>query len=364
MLYLGDERTIENTTVFRDHEKPDVYWYLPNHIAIAQQDGRPVFSFLPYRIPKLKRAGAFLNFQANLQLPKQLEDTIKSKIKTAFGEWAKKARTIHLNPAPWDEGTAECMILDLKGSGGASNVPAVVSSDKGQPKAVQFVDRILGTVRPSLDNRNNAVFSIQLHQEGAEFLQAMWGQRKKDFSLGVFYSLKYTGLAPSFNAHISADMKRLYTHLGLNAEAQIKFVKVGIEAGIETAIRDQIIKYETTDFKKGQENKELAAWLRQFFTDKVISDWMQPVLTPVQVADKTNTRTRTFSSLYDDDDDDLVTSKTTATSGSGAGPVDPAPRPVSPPVTPAPGSGGTGDTGGGKKDTEVDDWFKELDKED
>jgi hypothetical protein len=360
MLYLGDERTIENTTVFRDHEKPEVYWYLPNHIAIAQQDGRPVFSFLPYRIPKLNnRGGAFLNFQANLQLPKQLEDTIKSKIKTAFGDWAKKVRgTIHLNPAPWDEGTAECMILDLKGSGGASNVPAVVSSsDKGQPKAVQFVDRILGTVRPSLDNRNNAVFSIQLHQEGAEFLQAMWGQRKKDFSLGVFYSLKYTGLAPSFKAHISADMKRLYTHLGLNAEAQIKFVKVGIEAGIETAIRDQIIKYETTDFKKGQENKELAAWLRQFFTDKVISDWMQPVLTPVRVADTTTgTRTRRFSSLYDDYDDDLVTSKTTATSGPGAGPIDPAPGPVSPPPN-APGSGGTGGAGGGK---EVDDWFKEL----
>jgi hypothetical protein len=355
MLYLGHERTIENTTVFRDHENPEVYWYLPNHIAIAQQDGRPVFSFLPYRIPKLKGAGAFLNFQANLQLPKQLESNIKSKIKAAFGEWGKKAKTISLNPAPWDEGTAECMILDLKGSGGTVNVPTVVSSDAGKPKTVQFVDRILGTVRPSLDNKNNAVFSIHLHQAGAEFLQAMWSQRKKDFSLGVFYSLKYTALAPSFNAHISADMKRLYTHLGLNVEAQIKFVKVGIEAGIETAIRDQIIKYETTDFKKGQENKELAEWLRQFFTDKVISDWMQPVLSPARVADESDTgtrRPRRFSSLYDDDEDDLVTSKTTATSrrggGGGTG-----------------GGNGGGGTGSGKKDKEaVDDWFKELEEED
>src|SRR5438477_10547128 len=113
MLYFDEPRTIEWTTVFRDDEDPNRYWYLPNHISLAQRDGKPVFQLIRYGGKKGAPGGAFLNFEVNLELPEQLVGRIKARIPTLFGEWGMQATPdkLSLNVVQWDSGTVQCMAL-------------------------------------------------------------------------------------------------------------------------------------------------------------------------------------------------------------------------------------------------------------
>ena len=72
--------------------------------------------------------------------------------------------TPRLAVVPFDEGTVQCVALNLQGAGGTVATPPA--------GAFNAVETILGAVMPSLHGDNSASFSLVLSQEGATILRA------------------------------------------------------------------------------------------------------------------------------------------------------------------------------------------------
>jgi hypothetical protein len=275
MLLLGKPvTTVDGLEVYADHADPDLFWVLPGPVSLARrgQDRRAAFTFIKYKPAAVAggaKGGGFLMFETNLHLDKELERRILSKV-SAFARGRAK-----LSVVPFDEGTVQCVALNLQGSGGTSAPTAA----NGTFNAVQ---QILGATTPSLHGDNTASFSLTLSQEGAIILEKAF--QEKTTPVGVIYDLKFTGMRPALDVKITADFKRVYDQFSAGLEAQVYFVRAGLEAGFEKLVQDGVIKIEVTDYTGEADMDEKEKWALDFFKDKLLSEWFEPTLTPGQIA--------------------------------------------------------------------------------
>jgi hypothetical protein len=275
MLLLGAKTaTVEGVTVFSDHADPNQFWYLPAPVALGRKsaDAQAPFTFIMYKPAVVQsgvHGGGFLMFDVNLQLDKEIENKILSRVSSmAPGQPV-------LTPVPFDEGTVKCIALDLQGSGGTTATPA-------PPGAFNAVEKILGASVPSLQGDNDAIFSLTLSQEGAIILKQAYEQGTAP--IGVIYDLKFTGLQPALHVKITADFKRIYQHFSASIEGQYYFLKASIEAAFEELVQEGAIKIEVQDFSGTDDQKQQEQWALAFFKDKLLTEWFEPTLTPGEVS--------------------------------------------------------------------------------
>lgn len=274
MLLLGSKTiTVEGITVFPDHADPAQFWYLPGPVSLARRDdGQAVFTFIKYKPAAVAggaKGGGFLMFEVNLRLNPTLERRITAKL-ASFAKGKPKLAVV-----PFDEGTVQCVALNLQGPGGTA--AAAVA-----PGSFNAVEKILGASVPSLHGDNSAVFSLTLSQEGATILEKAFEQGTEP--VGVIYDLKFTGMRPSLNVKITADFKRIYEQLSGSVSAQIYYVSAGIDAAFEKLVQDGAIKIEVIDFTGEADQKEKEEWALNFFKEKLLTEWFQPSLPPGQIA--------------------------------------------------------------------------------
>lgn len=270
MLLLGSRSiTVEGITVFPDHADPDQFWYLPGPVQLGNRpDGHKAFTFIQYRPAAVAggaKGGGFLTFQVDLRLDKALERRILSRLR------AVAKGTPRLTVVPFDEGTVQCVALNLQGEGGAVAQPA-------GPGSFNAVEQILGAGVPSLQGDNTAAFSLTLSQEGAVILRKAFEQGTTP--VGVIYDLKFTGMRPALNVEITADLSRVYDQLSGGVEAQVYFVKAGIDAAFEKLVQDGAIKIKVVDFTGEDDEKEKERWALDFFKENLLRQWFEPTLAP------------------------------------------------------------------------------------
>ncbi|MBO9522996.1 MAG: hypothetical protein J7518_15800 [Nocardioidaceae bacterium] len=270
MLLLGSRSiTVEGITVFPDHADPDQFWYLPGPVRLADRaDGQKAFTFIEYRPAAVAggaKGGGFVTFQVDLKLDKALERRIMSRLRSV----AKG--TPRLTVVPFDEGTVQCVALNLQGEGGVAAQPA-------GPGSFNAVEQILGAGVPSLQGDNTAAFSLTLSQEGAVILRKAFEQGTTP--VGVIYDLKFTGMRPALNVEITADLSRVYDQLSGGVEAQVYFVKAGIDAAFEKLVQDGAIKIKVIDFTGEDDEKEKERWALDFFKENLLRQWFEPTLAP------------------------------------------------------------------------------------
>jgi len=269
VLRLGDGvQTIEGVTVFPDHADKSVYWYLAAPVSLARrQDGHAQFTFIKYKPAAVEggaNGGGFLMFTSALALDKATEAKIRSKLHSEDGP-------PKLTAVQFDEGTVQCVSLNLQGSGGTSAAAAAEGS-------FNAVETILGAQKPSLIGDNNAVFGLTLSQEGATILEQALEQGTTP--IGVVYDLKFTGLRPALDVKITADFERCYKQFSASLNASVYFLKVGIDAGFEKLVQDGAIKIEVTNFSTDADKSEKEKWALDFFKEKLLADWFTPTLSP------------------------------------------------------------------------------------
>ena len=210
MLQLGETmKVIDGVTVFSDHADPNRFWYLPAPVVLADKpDGSKAFTFIKYT-DKAKtggaRGGGFLMFETMLTLDKGTERSILSALRS-------EADDPRLEMVPFDEGSVECVALNLQGGGGTTAAAAT-------PGGFNAVEEILGTAVPSLFGENRALFSLTLSQEGSTILEQALG--KQAAPIGVIYKLKFTALRPSLHVRIKADLERVYDELSAGLSANV-----------------------------------------------------------------------------------------------------------------------------------------------
>jgi hypothetical protein len=272
MLALGPKlNKEEEVDVFADHADPNQFWYLPGPVSLARrtEDGEPAFTLIKYKPAAVAggaKGGGFLMFEVHLQLDPDLE----RKILAQMGKFAPSAPK--LSPVPFDEGTVQCIALNLQGGGGAA----------APPEAFNAVEKILGASIPSLSGDNRAAFSLTLSQEGAIILEQAFQQEAAP--VGVLYQLKYSILRPALDVKITADMKRVFDHFGASISGQFYFVKVGIQAALEKLKQEGVIKIEVKNFSTAQDRQNKEQWALDFFMNKLVQDWFRPTLGPLDTS--------------------------------------------------------------------------------
>ncbi len=275
MILLGQSAvTVDGITVYPDHADPSQFWVLPGPVSLARRpdDGRAAFTFIQYRpaaVAAGARGGGFLMFEVSLRLDPQLERRILSRLAPISRGRPKLA------VVPFDEGTVQCIALNLQGSGGTA---ATVAADG----TFNAVERILGATTPTLDAENRAAFSLTLSQEGTTILQQAFEEGATP--VGVVYELKYTAMRPALDVKITADFKRIYDHFSAGLDAQVYFVKAGIDAGFEKLVQDGVIDIQVTNFTGDADLEQKEKWALDFFKESLLADWFRPTLTPGQLA--------------------------------------------------------------------------------
>ncbi|MEX5710280.1 hypothetical protein AB1484_18715 [Parafrankia sp. FMc6] len=259
---------VDGVTVFPDHADPLQFWYLATRVALGRRpDGSPAISLIEYR-PAVAEAGVegggFLSLQTDVVLP----DPTRSKILGRLAGLVPGGQP-RLAPALVEQGTVRCLALNLEGSGGTAAQPA-------PPGAFNAVEKILGATKPSLVGEQSAVFSLVLDQAGATILRQAFEQGLTP--VGVIYELEYSALTPDLRVEITADFDRIYRHFSAGVEAQIYWVRAGIDAGFEKLVQDGAIKVSVTDFGGGPDSAAREKWALDFFKDELLRKWFEPSL--------------------------------------------------------------------------------------
>src|SRR5690606_24776552 len=144
------------------------------------------------------------------------------------------------------------------------------------PGAFNAVTKIMGATIPSLSAAETAAFSLVLDQEGATILQKAFEQGTTP--VGVIYELQYSGLTPDLHVKITADFERIYNHFSAGVDAQIYWVRAGIDAGFEKLVQDGAIKIEVIDFEGAADGEAKEKWALDFFKQDLLTKWFEPSL--------------------------------------------------------------------------------------
>ena len=269
MMQLGSTSfVVDGVQVFHDHADPNVFWYLPAPVAIGTRpDGSPAFTlmiFKPAPVGQVTKGGGFLTFESVLTLDEDHRAAVLGGCRARAGD---PARDVSLSPVPFDNGTVECIALNVQGPGGTAAQPAGEGS-------FNAVETILGAQVPGLFGDNRAAFSLMLSQQGSTIVRSALA--RGGAPVGVIYTLQFTALRLSLHVKITADLDRVYTELGVSLDAQVYWVKAGIEATLQRLRQEGVIKIEVTAFSPNAAEQE--RWALQFFTDHLLKDWFEPSL--------------------------------------------------------------------------------------
>src|SRR5947209_548301 len=274
MLLLGSKGiTVEGIQVFPDHADPNQFWYLPGPVALARdsQTREADFTFLKFRPAAVQggaKGGGFLMFTVNLRPDPQLENRILAKV-GALAPGEPK-----LSAVEFDEGTVQCIAMNVQGPGGTTAT--------GSPGSFVAVQSILGASVPSLFGDNAAAFSLTLSQEGATLLESAFEDGMAP--IGVIYNLKFTGMRPALDVKITADFKRVFDQFSAGLSASYYFLSASIDAGFEKLVQDGAIKIEVTNYTGDADLNQKEQWALDFFKQTLIPQWFEPTLQPGQFA--------------------------------------------------------------------------------
>ncbi|HEX2704840.1 MAG TPA: hypothetical protein VHM65_03715, partial [Candidatus Lustribacter sp.] len=268
--------SVGGLTVFADHADGGQFYYAAPHPRLARSGGQPMLDLFTYaveltssplagtRIPDELGAG-FLTMGVDCALAEGARGSALQALATRLG---RDPGQIALSPIPYLRGTVSVIALDAASGAAAASMPAVVGD---RPR---FVEAVVGTGAPSLIGDLRSIFSLSLSQEGVTFLEGLYADAAAP--VGVVYNLTFLGLRPSVQAHVHADVSKIYTELGGKASVGCAYVRAEVEGLLTTLEQRGVVTVELTTQAVGPEAtaaKELALSL---FKDRIIQELFNP----------------------------------------------------------------------------------------
>lgn len=208
MLSTEHPIQINGFTLFRDLNDTRRYYYLPKSEVLLSEGGKK-FDFVAYHDFNTAEGkknptgenenlkGGYLTLEVELKNPD--DDTLKN-----FKEELIKisenitGEDIIITPVQFNEGDVRLIILGNDGK------------DDGQNAKI----RVVGSHKPSLYDKENAVFSVKLGAIEAEIIHKLLKNRltgenvsdaKNSSQLAVMYDLTYKGVEPAHNVEITVN---------------------------------------------------------------------------------------------------------------------------------------------------------------
>ncbi len=276
MLSTEHPIQINGFTLFRDLNDTRRYYYLPKSEVLLSEGGKK-FDFVAYHDFNTAEGkknptgenenlkGGYLTLEVELKNPD--DDTLKN-----FKEELIKisenitGEDIIITPVQFNEGDVRLIILGNDGK------------DDGQNAKI----RVVGSHKPSLYDKENAVFSVKLGAIEAEIIHKLLknkltGENNSDASkssqLAVMYDLTYKGVEPAHNVEITVNFKAVdeYKNHKFKFDSDFNFsdkdnkedgdgynIKVIADADVDVMLRELTnngsIIIKQTNYKDGEDS--------------------------------------------------------------------------------------------------------------
>lgn len=287
MLFLKPPfHIIEGVAVFADHENERQFYYMPAMPKLTSTFDPDVGMDIP-QIQLLKfRGGAagnggFLTFEVNLGIEPERLETVAAQLKQIH---QLRDQPI-LAPVVLEDGNVRLHIL---GQATPTPPPGGGPAGGGQPPAAatpsRYVLKLQHAARPALYGDNQAIFSVELDQEGTELVEA--SLQGELMPIGVIYALDFFALRPAFTVKVSADWDRVQTHFQETFTAGVFFASTEVDKVVDKLIEEQVINIEVDSFLP--EDEQGGSWVGRRdqaisdFKDMVLDSFFEPSLDPMK----------------------------------------------------------------------------------
>lgn len=279
MLYLKPPfHIIEGTAVFPDHASDRQFYFMPEmpHLTTLRDAATgldvPQLQLIKFRGDA--GTGGFLTFEVNLGLGQDRIAAIAAELKRIH----QLREDPVLAPVILEGGTVRLIIL---GRASDQNGQPILDDDQQQ----RFVVRQAHASSPALYGDNQAVFSVELDQDGVQLIESSIVNSEL-MPVGVIYSLDFLALRPAFSVRITADWNRVQTHFEESFRAEVLFSSVEIDKVVDKLIEDQVVVIEVDSFLP--EGEDAGSWVGRRdqaidqFKDMVLENFFQPSIEPMK----------------------------------------------------------------------------------
>ena len=206
MLFLKPPyHIIESVAVFADHANERQFYFMPSMPKLTTVFDPAVGLDIP-QIQLLKYrgnagTGGFLTLEVNLGIEQDRLDAVAIELKRIH----QLREDPILAPVVLEDGNVRLMILG-KETPRLGQPP--VDSEDDEPR---FVVKINHPAKPALYGDNQAIFSVELDQDGAQLVEASLLQGEM-MPVGVVYALDFFALRPAYSVKVRVDWNRVQTH--------------------------------------------------------------------------------------------------------------------------------------------------------
>lgn len=271
--------SVAGLTVWSDHADPDVFYHSAPNPRLVREGGQPMLDVFSYAV-ELKNtplAGTTIPDELGagfltmgVECPLSPADRAAA-VQALARLLDRDADTLSLVPIPYTAGTVSVIALDAATGAAAGTAPAATP---GRPR---FVESVVGAGTPSLLGSLRSIFSLALSQEGVTFLEGLYADGAAP--VGVVYSLSFLGMRPSVQAHVHADVSRIYSELGGKASVGCPYVRAEVEGLMTQLAQTGVITIDLTSEAVGPEKQAAEELALSLFKDRIIQELFQPAPT-------------------------------------------------------------------------------------
>ncbi len=253
---------VRGVTVFRDHEDPDQFYYLPPAPRLAETPDRKALTLYKYRrdltdnpaLDPTRALGAGLAlFDTEAALPAELVAAARVELATESGR--PEAR---LSPVQFRAG----------------EVRAIVGRDEGERRVVDLVE----SHPAQLAAPHRATFALALTAQGATLFER--AASAEALPVGVVYDLRFLALSPSLHARAELDYGRAYERLAASLGVRYGCLRAELDGALSQLIDDGVVRIEVTAFVDSEDLKRQEKALRDLVALRLQRDFFSPTLPP------------------------------------------------------------------------------------
>lgn len=233
MLQIDKVQTIEEVTVYGDHEKINVFYLIPQQPRYRRYtDGKLAFSFMKYRFPvdrpDGRKGGGFVLFDVEFVVDAAKLPKIKEVL---AGQVAQDANRLGISPVP------DVIFGPINYAKGTTQL--IVAGSDGL-----FVEKLHNPGKPSLYGNNIATFGLELSENGATFFEEAM-KTPGGSSVAVVYDLWFWARLPEITVDGYFYASNFYSfYQTIDTDWNL-----WSEDSYRETIREQLIQSEAMDLK-------------------------------------------------------------------------------------------------------------------
>jgi hypothetical protein len=289
MLFLQPPfHIIEGLATFGDHANKRQFYFLPVMPKLTTvRDPVSLVDVPQIQLLKFRGdagTGGFLTFEVNLGVEEERLANVAAELKRRY----QLRDDPFLAPVVVEDGNVRLIMLDRATAappvGGQPPAGPSPDGDGGGPRFVLKIDPPTAS-KPALYGDNQAIFSVQLTQDGVDLVEASLLQGEM-LPIGVVYALDFFALRPAYTVQVTADWNRVQNHFEQSFGFDYLFSSVEIDTVVDKLIEDRVVVINVDTFLP--EGEDAGSWVGRRdqavndFKDMVLDSFFEPSLEPVR----------------------------------------------------------------------------------